>query len=764
MSVVGLLLYLQKNFVFQDLGVKTKYNYTTSSENPKYNLVLMRKGDFDKAFNSLGYTFKRSTNNSEYLTEINIILSKTVEPNSQIIGGTTGEVYQSASYSYDLDSGKLKIRMYFSDQILDRIAKDDKKRLNSSILSYLCQASDNLKSEEDIKKCNITTNDLVNNNDSSYFVLKEKSKLLNLHLNLVGEVYAQSCTGGMDCCQQSTTGTCVGHTAYDGDCSWPGDSYCGPGDVYPDCSYSTSNQRMETVACVSGGNGSCYVPSACSTGAFFPCGGAACLWVQPPPTTPAPPPPPPPGSGGALGCTFTGWSVAAACGGSCAPTQKLYTAQYSPAGCSAYQVCNHESVCDVNTTPITPPPPPPSCIFNGYTAAPTCGTGGCAAGERLYTGNYTPAGCTASSTCNAESSCYTSCTMTLKPISLDGTGDTDTGLVLAVNPPSCPISNVTFASANGTVASAAPGPDSAAAYQTAIVATGVGTTSYTATATTTQGISFIATAPIVVGNPPAWFQTIDGDAISLGSINDPIPATCLGPCLAYMNIDPPPNHPGLAIGRGSITTGAGRVSAPNLQVPNSQPDPGIVIDTYDFYFNRINSPLIQNITEPVLDQWVVDNRIRPFPTYRGYHLVHIPCTAGTAHTGNFDMLNLRTILYIDCNLSVEGDTTVTPGQGTIVTVVQGDIDVAPTVTEVGGIYSCDGTFHTGTNTPVSTDPPNDDPLHVKGTVACEDVELERDLEDNSQTPAEVFEYQPDQTMQFPSFLSKKNLIWREVAP
>jgi hypothetical protein len=42
--------------------------------------------------------------------------------------------------------------------------------------------------------------------------------------------------------------------------------------------------------------------------------------------------------------------------------------------------------------------------------------------------------------------------------------------------------------------------------------------------------------------------------------------------------------------------------------------------------------------------------------------------------------------------------------------------------------------------------------------------LERELADNTQTPAEFIEFAPDQTILFPPSLGVRSIVWREVAP
>jgi hypothetical protein len=98
--------------------------------------------------------------------------------------------------------------------------------------------------------------------------------------------------------------------------------------------------------------------------------------------------------------------------------------------------------------------------------------------------------------------------------------------------------------------------------------------------------------------------------------------------------------------------------------------------------------------------------------------------------------------------------------------VKGNIYISPTVSGVTpsleGIYLADGTIYTGTN---GVD--LDSRLITRGSLAgITGISLQRDLVDDSSTPAELFEYAPDQIMILlnSSALSAKKMSWKEVAP
>ena len=61
--------------------------------------------------------------------------------------------------------------------------------------------------------------------------------------------------------------------------------------------------------------------------------------------------------------------------------------------------------------------------------------------------------------------------------------------------------------------------------------------------------------------------------------------------------------------------------------------------------------------------------------------------------------------------------------------------------------------------------PETEQLHIRGSIAgYAGVVLERDLTDNSVTPAEFFEYGPDLLFTFPRDLTSRKYKWKEIAP
>jgi hypothetical protein len=124
--------------------------------------------------------------------------------------------------------------------------------------------------------------------------------------------------------------------------------------------------------------------------------------------------------------------------------------------------------------------------------------------------------------------------------------------------------------------------------------------------------------------------------------------------------------------------------------------------------------------------------------------------------------NRKVVLFVDGDLTINGNINSVPGQGLFLVIVFGDIRITATAggaedsgPHLEGVFYAQNTFITeaGANQ-----------LHLRGSVYANDYSLNRNLADNSQDPAEIFEYGVDQVMAFPKDLTRKRLIWREVAP
>lgn len=122
--------------------------------------------------------------------------------------------------------------------------------------------------------------------------------------------------------------------------------------------------------------------------------------------------------------------------------------------------------------------------------------------------------------------------------------------------------------------------------------------------------------------------------------------------------------------------------------------------------------------------------------------------------GNIDFGSRKVILFIKSglpaqagNLNINGKINLADNQGFFGAFVNGKITVAGAVTgspSLEGMYVADSGFSTGVGT---------SQLHIRGSVASfGGITMQRDLTDDSVTPAEFFEFAPDQVFLFPQKL------------
>ena len=128
-------------------------------------------------------------------------------------------------------------------------------------------------------------------------------------------------------------------------------------------------------------------------------------------------------------------------------------------------------------------------------------------------------------------------------------------------------------------------------------------------------------------------------------------------------------------------------------------------------------------------------------------------------SGDINIGNRKIILFIENgNFNINGKINLTDGLGFFGVFVDGDINIDPAISgspSLEGIYLSNDSFSTGAGT---------SQLHIRGSVASfGSTNLQRDLSDNL-SPAELFEFAPDQMLLFPEKLMFRRTKWTEVAP
>lgn len=367
-----------------------------------------------------------------------------------------------------------------------------------------------------------------------------------------------------------------------------------------------------------------------------------------------------------------------------------------------------------------------------------------------------------------------SCTVSLTPSSVSLSAGSQESLVADVVPSNGTVDYVRFSSSNTSVATVNPSSDSSSPYVTTVNGLSVGSATITADVVMNGAVRCTDTSSVSVTNPGPWWQVIDADVATGGNLISLIPSTCTLPaCNPVFDLDGAGGFPGVPAYAGTTAdfaagAGTGTVSSKNWLVNTSFKFKKVY--DYSFFESLIpNDVAINEITQTSVNGGYFASGGTPS---RGYVWYHFDGAALGDLTIN-SSINLpgdrKVILLVDGgNLYIQGRINFNRGQGFFMAIVgktdtgaKGNIYIDPTVAhpsqiELEGVFFADGEIRTGVAS---------DQLHIRGMVAALDgVILERDLTDNSSTPAEVFEYAPDLIFTYPRELTRRKMRWKEVAP
>jgi hypothetical protein len=291
--------------------------------------------------------------------------------------------------------------------------------------------------------------------------------------------------------------------------------------------------------------------------------------------------------------------------------------------------------------------------------------------------------------------------------------------------------------------------------------------------------------------PGPWWQVSDADVSTNGDLTSLIPDTCTLPvCNPVFGLVGDGGFPGVPAfgGTANFNLGAGTGMAAEDPYNWSANTQSSFRKTYNYAFFKSQLPADIIPTE-------INSSVDPSCVPGGGCTVNggFFDSGGTASRGyiwyHFDGETLDT-LTINGDVTLAGDRKVvllveggdlniggrinisSPGEGFFMTVVgkngsggRGNILIDPSVSHlteavVEGIFLAEGEIRTGTN---GVD--LDGRLYLRGSYAAYGgMVLERDLADDSVTPAELVEYAPEIIAAFPRVFTTRRMSWKEVAP
>lgn len=270
----------------------------------------------------------------------------------------------------------------------------------------------------------------------------------------------------------------------------------------------------------------------------------------------------------------------------------------------------------------------------------------------------------------------------------------------------------------------------------------------------------ISVTPAGAPNPP-WWQVKDSDVQTNGNLTSQVPSS------QVFDLPGGGTFPGIPAYGGSTNLTNTSVSAKGWLANSPWTNPKVY--NYDFFANQIPSDVVMKPITAIDDTQIVAGD----QTKYGYAWYKYE---GTDHSGQpltvdaaTHIFNKKVVVLVDnADLDINSTINLADGQGFFMVIVKGNIVVSQAVgggaaPNLEGIYVADGSFSDKIGGVIM--PGSDIPLWVRGSVvAYGGAGLLRDLGVGNASPAELFEYAPDQIMLFPTKLGIRKIDWKEVAP
>lgn len=330
------------------------------------------------------------------------------------------------------------------------------------------------------------------------------------------------------------------------------------------------------------------------------------------------------------------------------------------------------------------------------------------------------------------------------------------------------LQDVNFTSSNTNVGTINPSSDSTNPYSTEIAGLNPGNTNITANVSVSGAVRCSDTIDVSVTPPGPWWQAKDSDIFSGSYLTSIIPINTTN---KYLILDGSGGFPGVPFYYGDLHLGSGTASSKGWIVNSSSS--GIKSYNYSTLVRQIPSDVTFNpVTTNSITQ--TDLLSTSSTNYKDYYWFKYDGAVSGSNLSIDSDINLegrKVVLLVEgADLNINGKINLTNGTGffavlvgktdsgengniVINSSVGGTVDEVP---ELEGIFLADNQIKTGSG---------NTQLHIRGSVASlSGTALERDLDDNSQNPAEFFEFAPDQILLFPSQLNIRKYQWKEISP
>ncbi len=375
------------------------------------------------------------------------------------------------------------------------------------------------------------------------------------------------------------------------------------------------------------------------------------------------------------------------------------------------------------------------------------------------------------------------CTITVSDLTIYGKGGTARSIPSINEYNGADVSSVDYSATPSSYVAISPVQATIEPFETEFTAlVSQADVSYSAVASFDGG-NCNGTATIHIINPDPWWQVLGGDAVvgeNSANLVSKIPNPTLCPDCTFIK-DNPLGHPGVPSAGGETDFGDGQVSSKGWVVEDSSYE-GMDPFTYEYFERKIpigvNPILINDNTFDQTDLGNCDPNAGKGYCWYKYEGNGLNDLVVEDIGGGVSLDNKKVVLFVkNADLVIKSKISAFPGLGGFYAIVEGDrnnsqadaaIRIDPSVgdlpasrggPDIQGVFFTEGTFSTG-----SQGDNSDLQLYIRGSVFANQFNLQRDLPNNSANPAEVFEFAPDLILNWPPFLSGKNITWQEVSP
>lgn len=269
-------------------------------------------------------------------------------------------------------------------------------------------------------------------------------------------------------------------------------------------------------------------------------------------------------------------------------------------------------------------------------------------------------------------------------------------------------------------------------------------------------------ASCLLGN---YFQSKGGSIMTLGGAvsNPKLPSG------KVFSKDGEGGSPGIPMGNGASSFGAGSVSSTGWIAGDANNYQGVISDKvqYRYDIDQIKGKII-SLVKP--EQLIFSNIYNPDDLLKGTPepdgTYYVQTNDDLVISSNLDLGTSRVVVITEKNAKIDGSIKFDEG-GLFAVIARENIEINPNVggsstgvdpdgvqPNIEGVFFAQKRFKTGTG---------NKQLRIDGpVVGIEGVDLERTH--TSQYPAEYFVFRPDILMTLPQHLLRRNNLWKEALP